>query len=700
MNKKSLLFCFLIFLSFSNLFGQINVISPIPGKWANKQILYIQTDPFEKADYFYSVDGSSPKEFGFAYDGPVLLDTEGKVTLKIAKVTENNIEEQRVDFEIEQNDGFNTSYEDLITSFYSSGLLNYSAGAVISIPSELSYRFGSQNKSFLQGQELSLSKNTTLSRYLPCELYDSSKNLKWRFIIKTIPQSLGIYSKRDLPFYVTDWNTITFSNQDYIYKIDDGMWNLPKEPVFLDRNENHIIYWQSINYEQGNPVEYFALPKKPELQIQVSQTGAYTYSLIGDDSYTLAIKNDDSIEINQLFTEIGIDTFVGDKISGNLQLQAYSNSIYQGDFFQSYEVDKSLPEKPEISSNVNSFYTRQKVDVVISGDESSDLYVSISKPFTLEEIDKNYLKDDDLFNSVQFEEFIKVPNNHKISFIPKSENVEFYKIKAYSYNGKNKSDVSEYSVIIDMYNYYFDSESTVENPDGTLSKPFSNFEQSLETLNKSRSVVLRVKGDLLMPPKKVILNANCLIKNDNNAVLVFPANSSLIVKNSSLEINDCRIKTDEASLHNEKQMIPIIKMENGVLTLSNCEIVTSFLKNGTVFDSFNSVVNMNNVIVSARSNSYISLLSAVKSRINIKKSTLACDSETAILFSVNDSIFECQTNTLRVIGKRGRVAEFFNSQANVINNLIQCELQNQNPNNEPFYYNKESKVELSGNDIY
>ena len=182
--------------------------------------------------------------------------------------------------------------------------------------------------------------------------------------------------------------------------------------------------------------------------------------------------------------------------------------------------------------------------------------------------------------------------------------------------------------------------------------------------------------------------------------MVFPANSSLIVKNSSLEINDCRIKTDEASLHNEKQMIPIIKMENGVLTLSNCEIVTSFLKNGTVFDSFNSVVNMNNVIVSARSNSYISLLSAVKSRINIKKSTLACDSETAILFSVNDSIFECQTNTLRVTGKRGRVAEFFNSQANVINNLIQCELQNQNPNNEPFYYNKESKVELSGNDIY
>ena len=80
MNKKSLLFCFLIFLSFSNLFGQINVISPIPGKWANKQILYIQTDPFEKADYFYSVDGSSPKEFGFVKtEKPVVYISLGTV---------------------------------------------------------------------------------------------------------------------------------------------------------------------------------------------------------------------------------------------------------------------------------------------------------------------------------------------------------------------------------------------------------------------------------------------------------------------------------------------------------------------------------------------------------------------------------------------------------------------------------------------
>ena len=47
----------------------------------------VDTNNSEAAEYFYSVDGSSPKEFGFAYDGPVLLDVVGDVELKIVKVT-------------------------------------------------------------------------------------------------------------------------------------------------------------------------------------------------------------------------------------------------------------------------------------------------------------------------------------------------------------------------------------------------------------------------------------------------------------------------------------------------------------------------------------------------------------------------------------------------------------------------------------
>ena len=78
MSKKSLLFLFVFFVFVQSLFSQINVLNPMPGNWANKQVLLIDTNNSEAAEYFYSVDGSSPKEFGFAYDGPVLLDKIGK----------------------------------------------------------------------------------------------------------------------------------------------------------------------------------------------------------------------------------------------------------------------------------------------------------------------------------------------------------------------------------------------------------------------------------------------------------------------------------------------------------------------------------------------------------------------------------------------------------------------------------------------
>ena len=40
----------------------------------------------ENEEYLYSLDGTDPEEFGFAYDGPVLLDTTGDIKLRIKKL--------------------------------------------------------------------------------------------------------------------------------------------------------------------------------------------------------------------------------------------------------------------------------------------------------------------------------------------------------------------------------------------------------------------------------------------------------------------------------------------------------------------------------------------------------------------------------------------------------------------------------------
>ena len=80
--KKISLFIISIIFAAVNLFAEINVLSPVEGTWANKQMLVIENTG--DGDYLYSLDGSDPESFGFAYDGPVLIDLTGNVNLKVA----------------------------------------------------------------------------------------------------------------------------------------------------------------------------------------------------------------------------------------------------------------------------------------------------------------------------------------------------------------------------------------------------------------------------------------------------------------------------------------------------------------------------------------------------------------------------------------------------------------------------------------
>ncbi|MCR4954778.1 MAG: chitobiase/beta-hexosaminidase C-terminal domain-containing protein, partial [Treponema sp.] len=85
MKKLASVFFSLIFLFSSiELTAQINVLSPVEGTWANKQMLVI--DDSDNNEYLYSINGSDPELFGFAYDGPVLIDMTGEVELQIKKL--------------------------------------------------------------------------------------------------------------------------------------------------------------------------------------------------------------------------------------------------------------------------------------------------------------------------------------------------------------------------------------------------------------------------------------------------------------------------------------------------------------------------------------------------------------------------------------------------------------------------------------
>ncbi len=186
--KKISLMSFILFLMMYSLFAQgvgkqlysdegFVIVSPIEGTWANKQSLVLEVP--EANEVFYSFSGSHPMESGFAYDGPVMIEAEGAVSLKIALVfADGNAAIYTVDYTVESGE---TDFDNLFSLNFRQPVVTYSNGESIGIPAEFSYRLGNSSN-FLPGDKiLALQGGTFPHRYLPCEVVDGKS--AWRFVL-------------------------------------------------------------------------------------------------------------------------------------------------------------------------------------------------------------------------------------------------------------------------------------------------------------------------------------------------------------------------------------------------------------------------------------------------------------------------------------------------------------------------------------
>ena len=698
--KKKFLSLFIILgallvMSFP-LTAEINLLSPIEGTWANRQMLVI--DNSNGGDFFYSVDGADPETFGFAYDGPVLLDVTGEIKLNVTHITAGGKKEAvSVSFSVQPDDASKANYKNFIQTFYDGGILNYSAGSDLEIPSEFSFYLGLPPENYMPAHTLRLAPTSVLSRCIPCTLFDKERNVKYRFIIKTFPQSAGLYSHRDLPFEISDWETIIFKNENFIYKVDSEYWGLPSEPRQIDRSISHMISWQPLEYDSSNPVEFFVLPPKPEVIREEQEDGSILCYIRGDDSYSLGVRDETSGVYSELFPQVGIDAFYGDWVSGNLTLGVFSNSVYQGKLSISYNINRKPPQMPVIKTNAEGFVSRGSVDVKILGSKGADLYIALSEPLNLEESDLSYSEYDDVFKNVRVGEYKKVKGeSFSLRWAQNGLKPVYYKVSAYSKSEENQSSPVDFAVVIDQSNYYFDSAADEELADGTSAHPFTKFSQLAPALVKQRVVKLSVKGEMQINESYPV-QANFEITNNGDARLTFGPNGSLIVKASTFEISECRIHNkSDLSI---KSIIPLIKLENSVLTMKNCMIGADFARNGTVIDATNSILNISDTIASAKAVSYVSFIAAVKSRITMKNSSINTNAETSVIISADGGNVSVNKNEFLVTGSTGRIAELFGVKASFKDNSFKARLTNTASKIQPVYVNKATKLTEENNSV-
>ena len=695
MKKKLLTVLSFIFLLLP-LAAEIKLLSPVEGVWANRQMLVIDNSSGE--DFFYSIDGADPETFGFAYDGPVLLDVAGEVQLNVTRIAADGKKESAsVVYTVQADDASKTSYKDFVKTFFDGGILNYSAGSELVIPADLSFYLGLPPENFMPARTLKLSAASVLSRFIPCTVFDSQRNLKYRFVIKTYPQSAGVYSRRDVPFEISDWNTIKFNDDNQIYKIDSEYWELPKEPKFIDRSVSHMISWQPLEYDSSNPVEFFVLPPRPEIVRDELEDGSIVYSLKGDDSYSLSVLNEADGNYSELFSKVGIDAFYGDQVYGSVTLGVFANSVYQGDFTVSYNINRRPPQMPVIKTNAEGFVSRGSVEVKITGSRGADLYIALSEPFNLDEGDLNYSANDERFKEVSLGAWKKVKgDSYTLHWAQNGLKPVYYKVAAYSKSDENSSSLAEYAVVIDQSNYYFDATGDASLADGTALHPFTDFKQLEKALVNQRVVKLCVKGEMAIN-KNYNVSSNFEITNGGDARLKFGPDGSLTVKASTFEISDCRIH-NTADL-SKKSIVPLIKLENSVLTMKNCVIGADFARNGTVIDATNGIINISDTIASANAVSYVSFIASVKSRISIKNSSINTNAETSVIISADGGNVTAQKNEFLVSGGNGRIAELFGLTASFKENSFKARITNSASKIQPLYVNKATKLTEEKNSV-
>ena len=126
--------------------------------------------------------------------------------------------------------------------------------------------------------------------------------------------------------------------------------------------------------------------------------------------------------------------------------------------------------------------------------------------------------------------------------------------------------------------------------------------------------------------------------------------------------------------------------------MKNCIIGADFARNGTVIDASNAIINISDTMASANAVSYVSFISAVKSRISIKNSSISTNAETSVVISANGGNLNAQKNNFSVTGVSGRIAELFGLTAVLKENSYKAQLSNNTSKNQPVYVNNSTKL--------
>ena len=686
--RRGVLLLFLLFLV-QGAFAQ-RVISPVEGSFANKQCLVLDLQEGEEAYYSYS--NTNPLNSGFAYDGPVLIDASGAVSLRVVVVSGNKKEQYEINYTSDDETNpfpTGTAEKSFIDRVLNERILLCTGESVISLPPSLSFSIGDGEKPFLPGTALAVSADNRLTRYVPCNLTDGTST--WRFIIHLASLEAGSFSQKTVPFQISDWENFTFTGKNLIWCIDNGIWSASKELTKIDRSKTHVVYWQDVAYKAGNPIESFVLPQKPVLQTE-NYGKAVVFSIDGDLRYRMSIlangAEGGTHESMGLYTALTFDTFEGDCIDSSVLFALYCDGVYQGNFSVPYRIDRQPPLPPQFIASEKGSYARRDVKLTVQSEKDAKVYLSVTGPHYINS--NSYLDNNSELDFIKPEQYF-LYNAQTIELRAGVEKSVGYKAFAYAEDSSgNVSEISSYTVIIDEFNYFLDGTASDFSADGSRLHPYNSFEQVLRVINEGKFVHFFVSGTVQLPAGVSLISSNCSFTGMSDAKFLLPPSGYIMVQDASLEMQNCVIQKELDSSAAFEQRLFVI--EKSAASFEDCEISAQFPSSGTALSSDASIITFKNSGLTVQSSTYACPISGINSRFSISDSHFASIAGTAVDFSVKGGSFELKNSNCKVIAHLGRILEASGANLKLSSNTYTGEFDREQRNVNPIWKDEKALV--------
>lgn len=696
-----------------NAFSKENILSPVEGTWNNPQPLVI--DVPEGWDVYFSYSSENPLESGLVYDSPVENEQTGDINLYVIAVDpDGNRTTVNVKFTVLPVKPFisdlemNTSFQEINRG----SIITLPAGRRFSIPNGYTYCLGKNKKPVLKAKDLFVSESNMLEKYVPCTLSDGKS--KWRFVIHTVSSKGEGDFEQTAPFIITDWNVITFMNDDFIYQVDSGLWGPATKPFKIDRKNLHVIRWQSVAYEEGNEIYSMKLPPEPKLVCTAVKKDSVVFSIPENEKFQLKANNKKSVNgtiPEEIFNSIELDVFDGDEAFGTVNFSVYYEGLYQGELKAEYALDKQSPDSPEFKATTDKSFVHEKVKVSIEHQPEAEIFYAVSKPVT--SIIGFEGSSRETFDSIPTGSFKKYDGRTFVLSSSQS-NATFYKITAYAVDARgNKSSISEYRVVIDEANYYLSargqkinlfSDKQAEEPDGSVSNPFTTFEQALETINSNLYTKIHIIGNIEIKENEVNIMSNCMFIG-NQSHITIPPFCTVNIINSDFEAVGClfekSIPADIAesyvSQEDDNAINSMFNIKNSNVIFDDCNVNGLFGHHAVMFYAQKSKLNFRNCALTANANDYSCIVVSDKSDINALNTDFTAVASTASCFSATGGSLKIAECLCSAMGHLCHVAELNSSHAEFRKNVFDLKKQKSQLNNEIIWKNADSELIESGN---